>query len=138
MQMNVAMALVKHRASYVNILEYVKEALATGFIRPSVSPAGVGFFFVDKSLGGLRPCVDYRDLNKITVKNRYPLPLMSTAFERLQGAMFFTKLDLRNAYNLVRIKEGDEWKTAFNTPNGHMSTRRTSWICLFMFTLMTF
>ncbi len=63
--------------------------------------------------------VYYRGLNNITVKNTYPLPLMSSAFERLQGASIFTKLDLRNAYHLVRIREGDEWKTAFNTPRGH-------------------
>lgn len=99
--------------------DYIAEALAAGFIRPSTSPAGAGFFFVEKNTGGLRPCIDYRGLNKITVKNRYPLPLMSTAFERLQGASWFTKLDLRSAYNLVRIRAGDEWKTAFNTPNGH-------------------
>ena len=58
-------------------------------------------------------------INKITVKNRYPLPLMTTAFELLQGATIFTKLDLRNAYHLVRIREGDEWKMKFNTPTGH-------------------
>lgn len=69
--------------------------------------------------GSLRPCIDYRGLNDITIKNRYPFPLMSSAFEVLQGAKVFTKLDLRNAYNLIRIKEGDEWKTAFNTPLRH-------------------
>ncbi len=67
----------------------------------------------------LRRCIDYRGLNNITVKNTYPLPLMSSAFERLQGASIFTKLDLRNAYHLVRIRKEDEWKTAFNTPRGH-------------------
>lgn len=63
--------------------------------------------------------IDYRGLNDITIKNRYPLPLLSSAFELLQGAKVFTKLDLRNAYHLVWICEGDEWKTAFNTPTGH-------------------
>ncbi|KAG1935767.1 retrotransposable element [Pimephales promelas] len=82
-------------------------------------PAGAAFFFVGKNDGSLRPCIDYRGLNNITIKNTYPLPLMSSAFERLQGASIFTKLDLRNAYHLVRIREGDEWKTAFNTPRGH-------------------
>lgn len=66
----------------------------------------------------LRPCIDYRGLNEVTVKNRYPLPLISSAFELLQGATIFSKLDLRNAYHLVRIREGDEWKTDFNTPSG--------------------
>ncbi|KAL0161345.1 hypothetical protein M9458_045070, partial [Cirrhinus mrigala] len=98
---------------------YIKESLAAGIIRASTSPAGAGFFFVGKKDGGLRPCIDYRGLNKITVRNRYPLPLMATAFELLQGASIFTKLDLRNAYHLVRIRQGDEWKTAFNTPTGH-------------------
>uniref|UniRef100_A0A9J7Y295 Gypsy retrotransposon integrase-like protein 1 n=1 Tax=Cyprinus carpio carpio TaxID=630221 RepID=A0A9J7Y295_CYPCA len=99
--------------------KYLKEALDNGFIRPSTSPAGAGFFFVEKKDGSLRPCIDYRGLNNITIKNRYPLPLMTTAFEILQGATIFTKLDLRNVYHLVRIREGDEWKTAFNTPTGH-------------------
>jgi transposase InsO family protein len=102
---------------------YLSEALNAGTIVPSSSPAGAGFFFVKKKDGSLRPCIDYRGLNDITVKNRYPLPLMSSAFEILQGAKFFTKLDLRNAYHLVRIKEGDEWKTAFNTPLGHFEYR---------------
>ena len=99
--------------------DYISDSLAAGIIRPSSSPAGAGFFFVGKKDGSLRPCIDYRGLNDITVKNRYPLPLISSAFELLQGATVFTKLDLRNAYHLDRIKEGDEWKTAFNTPTGH-------------------
>ena len=99
--------------------KYIGESLAAGLIHPSSSPAGVGFFFVGKKDGSLRPCIDYRGLNSITVKNRYPIPLISSAFTTLQKAHFFTKLDLRNAYHLVRIREGDEWKTAFNTPRGH-------------------
>ncbi|KAM9790768.1 autoimmune regulator isoform 1-T1 [Syngnathus typhle] len=99
--------------------EYIRESLAAGTIRPSSSPAGAGFFFVKKKEGTLHPCVDHRGINEITVKNRYPLPLLSSAFESLQGATIFTKLDLRNAYHLIRIREGDEWKTAFNTPSGH-------------------
>ena len=65
------------------------------------------------------PYIDYQGLNDITVKDRYPLPLIASAFELLEGATVFTKLDLRNAYHLVRIREGDEWKMAFNTPTGH-------------------
>lgn len=80
--------------------------------------SGVGFFFVEKDKN-LRPCIDYCGLNDKTVKNRYPLPLISSAFELLQGATIFNKLDLCNAYHLVRIREGDEWKTAFNIPSGH-------------------
>ncbi len=99
--------------------KYIQESIKAGLIHHSSSPAGAGFFFVKKKDGSLRPCIDYRGLNDITVKNRYPLPLMSSAFELLQGAKVFTKLDLRNTYNLVRIHKGDEWKTAFNTPTGH-------------------
>jgi len=80
---------------------------------------GAGFFFVAKKDKTLRPCVDYRGLNKITVKNKYPLPLISSTFEPIQGSTIFSKLDLRNTYHLVRIRQGDEWKTAFNTPLGH-------------------
>ncbi|CAJ0949021.1 unnamed protein product [Ranitomeya imitator] len=98
---------------------YVKESLEKGHIRPSSSPLGAGFFFVAKKDGSLRPCIDYRLLNKITVKFQYPLPLLSDLFARIKGASWFTKIDLRGAYNLVRIKQGDEWKTAFNTPEGH-------------------
>ena len=65
----------------------------------------------------LRPCIDYWGLNDITVKNRYLY--LSFAFEPLQVAIIFSKLDLRNAYHLVRIREGGEWKTAFNTASGH-------------------
>ncbi len=102
---------------------YLADSLAAGTIVPFTSPAVAGFFFVKKKDGSLRPCIDYRGLNEMTIKNRYPLPLMSSAFKILQGAKIFTRLDLRNAYHLVRIKEGDEWKTAFNTPLGHFEYR---------------
>ena len=82
--------------------KYIGESLAAGLIRPSSSPAGTSFFFVGKKDGTLRPCIDYRGLNAITVKNRYPIPLILSAFAALQKAQFFTKLD-----HLVRIKEGD-------------------------------
>ncbi|KAK3510964.1 hypothetical protein QTP70_027799, partial [Hemibagrus guttatus] len=72
-----------------------------------------------KKDGGFRPCIDYRDLNAVTVRYPYPLPLVSAALEQLRGVRVFTKLDLRSAYNLVRIREGDEWKTTFHTTHGH-------------------
>ena len=77
--------------------KYLGEALAAGIICPSSSPAGAGFFFVGKKDGSLHLCIDYWGINDITIKNRYLLPLMTTAFELLQGATTFTKLDLRNA-----------------------------------------
>ena len=98
---------------------YVSESLTSGIIRPSSSPVATGFFFVTKKDGSLRSCIDYRQLNTITVKNKYPLPLLSSTFEPLTHAKVFTKLDLRNAYHLVRVREGDEWKTWFNTHLGH-------------------
>ncbi len=99
--------------------KYIEEELAKGFIRPSTSPASAGFFFVKKKDGSLRPCINYRGLNDITIKFRYPLPLVPAALEQLRQAKYFTKLDLRSAYNLIRIREGDEWKTAFSTSTGH-------------------
>lgn len=72
-----------------------------------------------KKDGPLRPCIDFQGLNAITVKNKYPLPLLNLTFDALQGATIFMKLNLRNAYHLVRIREGDKWKTAFQTPLGH-------------------
>ena len=86
---------------------YIRDSLATGLIRPSSSPVGAGVFFVAKKDKTLRPCIDYRGLNDITIKNKYLLPLMDSAFVPLRGATVFTKLDLRNAYHLVRIREGD-------------------------------
>lgn len=103
--------------------DYIKEELAKGFIQPSTSPASAGFFFVKKKDGGLRPCIDYRGLNNLTVKFRYPLPLVPSALKQLRTAKFFTKLDLRSAYNLIRIRAGDEWKTAFSTITGHYEYR---------------
>ncbi|KAK3563159.1 hypothetical protein QTP86_016402 [Hemibagrus guttatus] len=99
--------------------DYIEAALAAGHIRPSTSPAAAGFFFVGKRDGGLRPCIDYRGLNAITVRYPYPLPLVPMVLEQLRGARVFTKLDLRSTYNLVRIHEGDEWKTTFHTTSGH-------------------
>ncbi|KAK3528234.1 hypothetical protein QTP86_027678 [Hemibagrus guttatus] len=103
--------------------EYIETTLAAGHIRPSTSPAAAGFFFVSKKDGGLRPCIDYRGLNAITVPYPYPLPLVPAALEQLRGVRMFTKLDLRSAYNLVRIRKGDEWKTAFHTTHGHYEYR---------------
>ena len=98
---------------------YVSESLRQGYIQQSFSPVSSNIFFVKKKDGGLRLCIDYRGLNKITVKYSYPLPLVNTVIESRHRARFFTKLNLRSAYNLVRIRMGDEWKTAFSTTSGH-------------------
>ncbi|KAK3554936.1 hypothetical protein QTP86_001566 [Hemibagrus guttatus] len=99
--------------------EYIESSLAAGHIWPSMSPAAAGFFFVGKKDGGLRPCINYRGLNAVAIRYPYPLPLVPAALEQLRGAQAFTKLDLRSAYNLLRFREGDEWKTAFHTTHGH-------------------
>ena len=102
--------------------EWIDENLGKGFIRTSKSPAGAPILFVKKKDGSLRLCVDYRGLNKITIKDRTPLPLIGESIDRLRRAKVFTKIDLRGAYNLLRIREGDEWKTAFRTRYGHFET----------------
>ncbi|KAL0150889.1 hypothetical protein M9458_053808, partial [Cirrhinus mrigala] len=103
--------------------EYIAEAQSQGFIQPSTLPATSSFFFVGKKDGGLHPCIDYRQLNSQIKKQPYPLLLVPATLEELRGARVFTKLDLRSAYNLVRIRAGDEWKTAFVTPTGHYEYR---------------
>ena len=98
---------------------YIETNLANGFIRPSKSPAGAPILFDRKSDGSLRLCVNYRGLNNLTIKNRYPLPLIGESLDRLERAKRFTQLDLTSAYHRMRIREGDEWKTAFRTRYGH-------------------
>ena len=93
--------------------------MQNGWIRHSASEAGAPILFVPKKDGTLRLCVDYRGLNAITVKNRYPLPLVGEIMDRLSGATIYTQLDLRDAYHRLRIRKGDEWKTAFRTRYGH-------------------
>ncbi|CRG88523.1 Retrotransposable element Tf2 155 kDa protein type 3 [Talaromyces islandicus] len=99
--------------------DYLSKAQEKGWIRPSKSPAGAPILFVPKKDGELRLCVDYRGLNAITVKNRYPIPLVMETLDRFAGAKYFTKLDLKDAYHRIRIRTGDEWKTAFRTRYGH-------------------
>ena len=98
---------------------YIETNLANGFIRPSKSPTGAPILFDRKSDGSLRLCVDYRDLNNLTIKNRYPLPLIGESLDRLGRAKRVTQLDLTSAYHQMKIRKGDEWKTAFRTRYGH-------------------
>jgi len=97
---------------------FLKENLDSGRIRPSKSPMASPVFFVKKKCGALRLVQDYRPLNAMTVKNKYPLPLIPELIAKLRGAKYFTKLDVRWGFNNVRIKEGDEWKAAFRTNRG--------------------
>ena len=97
---------------------YLEEQLALGFMSTSKSSCSSPIFFVKKSDGSLRPCVDYRKLNEITVKNRYPLPSADALSDKLFGATVFSKVDLKAAFNQLRVAEGDEWKTAVRTSFG--------------------
>src|SRR5437868_1229306 len=111
-----------YRLSYLEMNELKKqlsELLQKGFIRPSVSPFGAPVLFVHKKEGTLRLCIDYRALNKITIKNRYPLPRIEELMDRLIGSKYFTKIDLYSGYHQIRIKDEDISKTAFRTRYGH-------------------
>lgn len=100
------------------IRKYLDEHLAKGFIRPSSSSAAAPVLLARKPGGGIRICVDYRGLNNVTVKNRYPIPLIRETLDALAHAKFYTKLDITAAFNRLRIAPGDEWKTAFITRFG--------------------
>jgi len=106
------------RTEFQTLKEWLEENLSKGFIRASSSAAASPIVFVKKTDGSLRLCVDYRGLNAGTIENRYPLPLLQETLMRLSKAKYFTSLDIRGAYNLVRMAEGEEWKTAFRTRYG--------------------
>ncbi|GJX14283.1 putative reverse transcriptase domain-containing protein [Tanacetum coccineum] len=93
----------------------LKELQDKGFIRPSSSPWGAPVLFVKKKDGSFRMCIDYRELNKLTIKNRYPLPRIDDLFDQLQGSWYFSKIDLRSGYHQLRVREEDIPKTAFRT-----------------------
>ena len=97
----------------------LQELLEKGFIRPSVSPWGVPVLFVKKKDGTLRFCVDYRQLNKMTLKNKYQLPKIDDLFDQLKDSSVFSKIDLRFGYHQLRIKDVDVHKTTFRTRYGH-------------------
>ena len=100
------------------VQEFVKDQLRKGYIRPSKSPQISLVFFVLKKDGKKRMVQDYRYLNSWTIKNNYPLPLISDLIDSIEKKKVFTKMDLMWEYNNIRIKEGDEWKAAFSTPEG--------------------
>jgi len=106
-------------AEQIELDKFLKENLEKGYIQPSQSPMASPFFFVSKKEEGkLRPCQDFRYLNDWTIKNAYPLPLILEIIDKLKGAKYFTKLDVRWRYNNIWIKKGDEWKAAFKTNRG--------------------
>nr|GEW73569.1 retrotransposon protein, putative, Ty3-gypsy subclass [Tanacetum cinerariifolium] len=99
--------------------DQLKELSDKGFIRPSSSPSGAPVLFVKKKDGSFRMCIDYRELNKLTVKNRYPLPRIDDLFDQLQGLSVYSKIDLRSSYHQLRVHEEDILKIAFRTRYGH-------------------
>ncbi|GJQ96551.1 putative reverse transcriptase domain-containing protein [Tanacetum coccineum] len=101
------------------LMNQLQELLDKGFIRPSSSPWGAPILFVKKKDGSMRMCIDYHELNKVTVKNVYPLPRIDDLFDQLQGARWFSKIDLRSGYHQLKVREEDIPKTAFRTRYGH-------------------
>src|ERR1700744_3817456 len=106
------------RDEHAELRKFLDDQLTKGYIRSSKSPYASPFFFIKKKNNKLRPVQDYRELNKYTVRNTYPLPLIKTLTENLKGCHLYTKFDIRWGYNNIRIKEGDEWKAAFKTEEG--------------------
>ena len=100
----------------------LEELLNKGYIRPSGSPWMATVPFVRKKYGSLRLCIDYRELNKLTIQNKYPLPCIDDLFDQLRGVGIFSKIDLKSGYHQLRIAEGDIYKTAFRTLMGIMSS----------------
>src|ERR1043165_4808358 len=102
----------------VELKKQIRELQAKGFIRPSSSPWGAPVLFVEKKDGTLRMCVDYHSLNEVTIKNKYPLPMINDLFDQLEGACVFSKIDLRSGYHQLKIREKDIPKAAFTTRYG--------------------
>ena len=97
----------------------LEELLSKGFIRPSISPREAPVLFVKKKDGSLRLCIDYRQLNRVTIHNQYPLPRIDELFDQLQGSRVYSKIYLRSGYHQLRVQEGDVPKTVFRTRYGH-------------------
>ena len=97
----------------------LEEFLSKGFIRPSISPCGAPILFVKKKDGSLRLCIDYRQLNRATIRNQYPIPRIDELFEQLQGSQVYSNIDLRSSYHPLKVWENDVSKTAFRTRYGH-------------------
>ena len=115
-----------HRIAPVELQELrvkLQEQLNKGFIRPSTSPWGATNLFAKKKDKTLRLCIDYRLLNRVTIKNRYPLPRIDDLFDQLRGARVYSKIDLRTSYHQLRVRDTNIPKTAFRTRMGTLSLR---------------
>ena len=114
--------MTSHRMVPVELQELrvqLQELLDKGFIKPRTSPWGVPVLFAKKKDKTLRLCIDYRQLNRVTIKNRYPLPRIDDLFDQLREALVYSKLDLRSGYHQLRVRETDIPKTTFRTCYGH-------------------
>ena len=123
-------SMTPHRMAPVELQELkvqIQELLGKGFIRPSTSPWGTPVLFAKKKDKTLQLCIDYRQLNRVTIKNRYRLPRFDDLFDQLKGARVYSKIDLRISYHQLRVREADIPKTTFKTWHGH-----------FKFTVMPF
>ena len=123
-------SMTPHRMAPIELQELrvqLHELLDKGFIRPSISPWGTLVLFAKKKDKTLRLCIDYRQLNRVTIKNRYPLPRIDDLFDQLRGARVYSKIDLRTSYHQLRVRETDILKTTFRTRYWH-----------FEFTMMPF
>ena len=116
----VSMAPYRMSASELaELKKQLEDLLDKKFVRPSVSPWGAPVLLVKKKDGSMRLCIDYRQLNKVTIKNRYPLPRIDDLMDQLVGARVFSKIDLRSGYHQIKVKDEDMQKTAFRTRYGH-------------------
>jgi hypothetical protein len=120
-------AYIISRPELVELKKQIDELLEKGYIRPSTSPWAAPVLFVEKKDGTKRMCIDYRALNEVTIKNKYPLPRIEDLFDQLRGVSVFSKIDLRSGYHQLRIRPSDIPKTAFSTKYG-----------LYEFTVMSF
>jgi len=103
----------------VELKKQIEELMEKQFIRPNTSPWGAPVLLVKKKDGSLRLCVDYRQLNKMTIKNKYPLPRIDDLMDQLHGSSVFSKIDLRSGYHQILVKADDVQKTAFRSRYGH-------------------
>ena len=106
-------------AELKELKEQMEEMVNKGFVRSSMSPWGAPVLFVKKNDGSMQLCIDYRELNKVTIRNQYPLPRIDDLFDQLQGAKVFSTIDLRSGYHQLRVHDEDVSKTAFRTRYGH-------------------